>query len=82
MLFSVFFVPRTPVPLVLLSDVVAVKGGVFPAPSTNTAILQRDLTCTGTETTLLDCPTFDSGSRDCPTDHSEDAGVRCDGEYH
>ena len=66
---------------VLCIDVVAVKGGSFPVTGTSTGIIQRDLLCTGTESTLLQCPQYDSGTRDCPADHSEDARVRCNGTY-
>ena len=46
----------------------------------NGSILLDDLVCTGSEDSLLDCvDTGDIRSNDC--DHSEDAGVRCEGTY-
>ena len=36
-----------------------------------------DLLCEGTEPSLFECPTRSGGLHDC--DHSEDAGVRCEG---
>ena len=47
--------------------------------STVTEIFQRDLLCSGNEDNLLDCQ-HHRGSRDCPSDHSEDAGVKCNGK--
>ena len=38
-----------------------------------------DLLCEGTEPSLFECPTRSDGLHDC--DHSEDAGVRCEGIY-
>ena len=44
------------------------------------SILLDDLLCTGNEDSLLDCVTTDDiGSHNC--DHSEDAGVRCEGVF-
>ena len=43
-------------------------------------ILQRDLLCTGSESNLLECSQYSGGTRDCPSDHSEDAGVKCNGQ--
>lgn len=42
-------------------------------------ILLDDLACTGEEESLLDCA-FHSGTHTC--DHSEDAGVRCEGKLY
>lgn len=61
------------------SDAVPVKGAFFGQGSGS--ILLDDLTCTGMEQTLLNC-TNRGGNRpllssDC--DHSEDAGVKCQG---
>ena len=67
--------------LLLHSDVVSLKGGYFSSASNSTDILQRDLLCNGTETNLLECTVYESGTRDCPADHSEDAGVMCNGMY-
>ena len=58
-----------------------VKGGYFAAAGNSTGILQRDLLCNGSEATLLECTQSTSGTRDCPADHSEDAGVKCNGTY-
>ena len=58
---------------------IAVRNAGFGEGS-NTSILLDDLLCTGDESSLLDCVTeSDIGVHDC--DHSEDAGVRCDGTY-
>ena len=64
---------------VLCADIVSVKGGYFAAAGISTGILQRDLLCDGSEATLLECIQSTSGTRDCPADHSEDAGVKCSG---
>ena len=60
-------------------DVVSLKGGHFPSATNSTDILQRDLLCDGSEANLLECTLYDSGTQDCPADHSEDAGVKCNG---
>ena len=57
----------------------SVEGGYFAAAGNSTGILQRDLLCNGSEATLLECTQSTSGTRDCPADHSEDAGVKCNG---
>ena len=45
------------------------------------SILLDDLVCTGSEDSLLDCIDISEiGSHDC--DHSEDAGVRCEGMFY
>ena len=60
---------------------VAVKGSQFPVVNSSvTEIYQRALLCTGNEETLIDCSSYEDGiGRLCPTDHSEDAGVKCNG---
>ena len=58
---------------------VSLKGGNFTSAGNSTDILQRDLLCDGTEANLLECTVYGSGTRDCPADHSEDAGVMCNG---
>ena len=63
------------------TDVVALKGGYFSSANDSTDIFQRDLLCNGTEDNLLQCSEYSSGVRDCPTDHSEDAGIKCNGMY-
>ena len=46
----------------------------------NYSILLDNLMCEGNENSLLDCATdVPIGSSDC--EHSEDAGVRCEGMY-
>ena len=57
----------------------ALKGGYFATASNLVGILQRDLLCNGSEANLLECTQYTSGTRDCPADHSEDAGVKCNG---
>ena len=69
----------------LHSDVVAVKGSFFTVENTTvTSIFQRDLLCRGNEDSLLNCPymMYEEGARDCPLDHSEDAGVKCNGTLY
>ena len=45
------------------------------------SILLDDLVCTGSENSLLDCiDIIDIGTHDC--DHSEDAGVKCEGMFN
>ena len=63
----------------LFADIVVLKGGYFTAANATTGILQRDLLCDGSEANLLECTQYTSGTRDCPPDHSEDAGVKCNG---
>ena len=74
---NVFFTFSSP------ADVVAVKGSGFPIVNSSvTQIFQRALLCAGDEGTLLDCMAYEGGSgRMCPSDHSEDAGVKCGGRY-
>ena len=67
---------------------VPVRQGFFDSPS-DVPILLDDLLCSGDEENLLSCPRMfrngsglverELGDSDC--EHSEDAGVRCDGEY-
>ena len=40
------------------------------------SILQDDVTCTGSEISLMDCPHVNSTNHNCR--HSEDVGVRCE----
>ena len=49
--------------------------------TTDIDIFQRDLLCDGSEDNLLNClyMQYETGARDCPMDHSEDAGVKCNG---
>ena len=66
--------------LISFADVVALKRSNFTiANSTVTDILQSDLLCSGTEENLLECMEYTSGTRNCPDDHTEDAGVKCNG---
>ena len=62
-----------------MTDIVALKGGFFTAANATTGILQHDLLCDGSEANLLECTPYTRGTRDCPADHSEDAGVKCNG---
>ena len=69
-------------PSLCIADIVVLKGGSsFPNTVTNTTdILQHDLLCNGNETDLLQCPQYNDGTRDCPIDHTEDAGIKCNCE--
>lgn len=70
----------TAVQLVFTSDVLPVRSAFFGQGSGD--VLLDDLTCTGNEQTLLDCTNRSNRpllSSDC--DHSEDAGVKCQGMY-
>ena len=42
-------------------------------------ILLDNVVCRGTESSLLECTTNIIGQHNC--DHSEDAGVRCEGDF-
>ena len=42
-------------------------------------VLLDDLLCQGDEENLLQCEKYSRGTHSC--DHSEDAGVRCEGEF-
>ena len=62
----------------------SIKGGAVPlhtayfgAANSSRPIFLDDLACTGNEPILLDCFKGRIGEHDC--DHSEDAGVRCQG---
>jgi len=59
-----------------ITDAVPVRGAFFGQGSGN--ILLDDLTCAGTEQSLLNCPrNIPLLSNNC--NHSEDAGVKCQG---
>ena len=51
-------------------------GGHFARPSRNVPIHYDDLSCTGDETALSQCPR-NTDAHNCASDHSEDVGVRC-----
>ena len=51
-------------------------GGALDLP-----IWLDDVTCRGTEMLITDCTTSGIGQHNCAPDHSEDAGVRCEGNY-
>lgn len=53
------------------------RGPVFGESDSSLRILLDDLQCNGNEVSLLDC--IGNFTNDC--DHSEDAGVRCEGTY-
>jgi len=48
--------------------------------TTTGPILLDNVTCTGTETTLTDCPHNGFGIHNCS--HTQDAGVSCPGAFH
>ena len=56
----------------LYVDTVSYVGGYFDSGTGPIHI--DDLTCSGTETRLIDCQ-YDSNTDDC--DHTEDAGIAC-----
>lgn len=59
----------------------AVGGGYFGNGSDTVGILLDDLMCSGSESSLLDCPRRDDASINMTNcDHSEDAGVICEGK--
>ena len=45
-------------------------------------ILLDNLMCTGEEATLLDCDSDGVWQNNCDSEHSEDAGVVCNGEKY
>ena len=55
----------------------ALGGAYFGSGSGD--ILMDNVVCRGTESTLLQCNTNTIGQHNC--NHSEDAGVRCEGTY-
>ena len=59
------------------SRAVAVRGGVYGSGSGD--ILLDNVACFGNETSLLECSSGGVFVHNC--DHSEDAGVRCEGTY-
>ena len=56
-------------------DAVPLRGAYFG--SGNDSILLDNVVCSGAESSLLECNTNPIGQHNC--DHSEDAGVRCEG---
>ena len=59
-----------------VSGAIAIRGGGY-GPGSGRVLLD-DLLCQGGEETLLQCEVT-GGSHTC--DHSEDAGVRCEGMH-
>ena len=59
----------------LVAGSIPVHGGVFSNGSGS--ILLDELSCAGSESSLLECGHNPVGVHDCS--HSEDAGVRCGG---
>ena len=57
-------------------DAVPVSGGVYGEGEGR--VLLDDLLCQGDEENLLDCSRYSGGTHSC--DHSQDAGIRCEGE--
>ena len=55
----------------------ALGGAYFGSGSGD--ILLDNVVCRGTESSLFECNTNPIGQHNC--DHSEDAGVRCEGTY-
>ena len=63
--------------MILSVGSVALGGGYFG--SGNGDIFVDNVICRGTESSLLECKRNTIGQHNC--DHSEVAGVRCDGTY-
>ena len=66
------------------TDVLALKGSYFNVSNSAlnvSGIFQKDLLCIGAEENLLKCNNNGIGAHMCPEDHSEDAGVKCNGTY-
>ncbi len=61
----------------LLSGGIALTRGVSSFGSPPNPIFVDNLACTGSESSILDCPSGDLGFHRC--DHSQDAGVQCFG---
>ena len=59
------------------ADSLALKGGFFVSGSQSQEILLDNVVCQGNESSLLNCGHEPVGVHNC--DHSEDAGVRCEG---
>ena len=63
----------------LVSGSIPERSAAFGEGNSSLPILLDDLLCTGDEDSLFDC-IGSFTSNDC--DHSEDAGVRCEGIFH
>ena len=61
--------------MALSVDAVPLRGAYFGSGSGD--IFLDNVVCRGTESSLLECTTNAIGQHNC--DHSEDAGVRCEG---
>ena len=64
--------------LSILGTSVAVQGAFFGSGSGS--IILDNVLCRGSESSLLECNTNPIGQHNC--DHSEDAGVRCNGNVY
>ena len=60
-----------------LPDSIPFRNAYFGSGSENQSIFLDNVVCQGTESSLLECDTNPIGEHNC--DHSEDAGVRCEG---
>lgn len=58
---------------------VAITRGVSAFGTPPNPIFLENLACTGTESSILDCPRSALGLHEC--DHSQDAGIQCFGEF-
>ena len=64
-------------PCCSLADTIPLYNSYYGSGSENQSIFLDNVICQGTESSLLDCVTNPIGEHNC--DHSEDAGVRCEG---
>ena len=75
---ALYFILIPVMPLLLVSGSIPVRSAAFGEGNSSLHIFLDDLLCTGDEGSLFDC-NGNFTSNDC--DHSEDAGVRCEGIY-